>query len=378
MRTLKLDFLPLLFMALIGLPSLTCSAEEADSTRYNGSLEIIGDEIREIYECEVPYICMEDGYPVDSGTIEAQLLDPDDENDCQDCVALAGCQNNGYDCYYGTQTCCTSMTPTGDCANEGGLKPICHGKTLATVRRYRYSSDGLSNPIEFSLIVSQGTIYEFTGVGLSSNKSFHVSATDRKRAWTQFKSFASRHGGLLPGSLKTRIAPSTLYRCYVRLKSRDGNVLYDQQVEGAGTASVDAILGAMDAAADMKSYLTDVAKHTDVEILAGYRLLSERNTARNACRESVQCRHRCLTAAKQLTIETSRFGRTRATACAAAEAAAEAIADNNGGVVPGTCRNLPPIGAAAGKLPIAEDCEGCGNDDSTETPSDAKQDAKKS
>jgi len=352
----KLRLLSTTLTAFVFISAVPVIAEDAASS--GNRRELIKGEPKERmeFECEVPYLCWEDGLPVVGGSYAVTHPDPDGMNDCEECIELAGCSSNNGDCYEGSQICCDEIPAVGECANLG-VEPTCTSRKYI-VRDFEYKFPAENKSYTFSAIEDDGQeLFEFTAVGLTSERTFRTFSRNRSQAWSLFLKIANYHGGITPGTLKSRQASATLHRCYIRIRSTKDDTVYDEEIQVNATSQVKAIVGAYDAAVDLAAYLRNVEEHSNVTILAGLRLTTEANQTAAICIGPQLCRHEC-TAGDGKTIQTSRYRKTRALACAAAAAAAEVIADNYGGVVQGTCRNLDPVAISSNRT-AAEPCEDC-------------------
>ena len=155
------------------LPVAPAQGEEPQ-TPYRGQLETFGVEQVVRVECEVPWVCIDEGYPVDQSSSYGEVDNPDGPDYCQECYDLLGCDQ---DCYSGTKTCCTSANSTGVCS-EYGLTPDCNQVTRV-VSRYRYQPVGAQEKYTFSVIEDGGILYSFLGVGVESKLTFDVHGADR-------------------------------------------------------------------------------------------------------------------------------------------------------------------------------------------------------
>lgn len=296
-----------------------------------------------ITRCEVYYICVdEEETVIDSGYGEGSDADP--AVALSKAVASCGAQSCDPEL---TKICCEATPAQHPCVDV----PFCEEEE-GFVYPYKIGDrDG------YLVVPANRKRFEYSAIGLDTGQAFSVARTDQTTAWNVFLRTATSHGGFVQGSLRSRVVPAHFYRCYLRLRSRDDDTIYLQQVEGIGSTGTEALEAAHEAASNLYTHLIGTG-HTDVEVLPGNRLDTVINSLANVCRTSVQGRHQCQTVDDDLTLVVSRFASTRDRALGEAAAIAEAYADQQGGVVPGSCLDLPAL-LTTNSMIAAESCEGC-------------------
>ncbi|QDV88825.1 hypothetical protein [Planctomycetes bacterium TBK1r] len=316
------------------------------------------------WDCTVYQVCVcydpESGDEYECGLDEFGGQGSSESAACSNAKAACEADNR---CDYGTPHCCyPATTNTSDpcydyppaSIEEPGLVKQTNGK-LVTKRYHNITFTEFLYP-------EAPKRYEFSGVGESSGRRVTLGSFTREDAWSRFLKLIGRDGGLRAGSLQFREVPRWIYKCYVRVQSRQGNTIYNQELQHSGTSKETAVVGAVDLARQLELYLV-AREHTEIEILPSVRCVTLLNTQRNACTESVSCRFRCTTNEESMTIETARYGRDRNAACAAAETAAISLADDYGGISSGETLDAE---SPSGK----RDCTDCG--DSVSKPDTAK------
>lgn len=228
---------------------------------------------------------------------------------------------------------------------------------------YRYGD------LEIRTSESPHRMYEFFGIGKDSGEPFSWSRSEINRAWNGFVALSRSHGGIKPGSLRSRDVPRWFHKCYARVQSwsPDMTTLYSQHVECVAESKVQATVGAKNAAILLKHYLENPQgpNHKQVVIKRGIRCKRYLNTLKNSCTESASCTFECTTLTGGKSIIVSRYDDSREEACSAAEEAAIHLGDDFDGI--SNCAPLPADSSLMKEL--LQGCTNCGPGESAEAAS---------